>query len=170
MFNELLDSIHQSGQILESHKRKILEIRGKRQVLYSLQEAICLIASHMLHINELEGLNSIKEKDLTKMYITILIKIRSELKRPKSSFKIAFETLGEIDSDEFLNDIDKYDYKKISFLSEWNLLMTHMSLYFIQYRHLNKLARDLNLVERDLSISNKKEQRGGSGNLNNTYK
>lgn len=69
-----------------------------------------------------------------------------------------FEELGEIDSDEFSSDLNKYAYKEMELLCEWDRFMISMKLYFIQYRHVNNLLKELNLIDREMPISDKKER------------
>ncbi|WP_166170294.1 hypothetical protein [Acinetobacter sp. SA01] len=49
-------------------------------------------------------------------------------------------------------------YKEMELLCEWDKFMISMKLYFIQYRHLNNLLKELNLIDREMPISDKKER------------
>ncbi|MDY6482675.1 hypothetical protein SKM54_09490 [Acinetobacter faecalis] len=139
---------------LNAHKESILKIQQQKISLYSLQQAINLIAFYMQQVT----IEQMSETELVKLYIKILIKIKSQLKKSRSTFKVDFEELGEIDSDEFLSDLDKYVYKEMELLSEWDKFMISMRLYFIQYRHLNSLLKESNLIDKEMPISDKKER------------
>ena len=139
---------------LNAHKESILKIQQQKISLYSLQQAINLIAFYMQQVT----IEQMSETELVKLYIKILIKIKSELKKTRSTFKVDFEELGEIDSDEFSSGLDKYAYKEMGLLCEWDKFMISMKLYFIKYRHLNKLVKELNLIDREMPISDKKER------------
>lgn len=143
---------------LNAHKEGVLKIQQQKISLYSLQQAINLMAFYMLQVNIECEIEQMTETDLVQLYIKILIKIKSELKKPRSPFRVDFEKLGEIDSNEFLGDVDKHAYKEIELLSDWDNFMIAMKLYFIQNRHLNKLAKELKLIDREIPISNKKER------------
>ncbi|WP_313738098.1 hypothetical protein [Acinetobacter sp.] len=139
---------------LNAHKEGILKIQQQKISLYSLQQAINFIAFYMQQVT----IEKMSETELVKLYIKILMKIKSELKKTRSKFKVDFEELGEINSDEFLSDLDKYAYKEMELLCEWDEFMISMKLYFIKYCHLNNLVKELNLIDREMPISDKKER------------
>lgn len=143
---------------LNSHKGGILEFQQRKISLYTLQQAINLVAFYILQENIECKIEQMTESDLVQLYIKILIKLKSELSRPRSSFKVNFEGLGEIDSDEFKNDINKHAYKEIRSLYEWDKFMINMKLYFIENRHLNKLAKELKLIDREIPFTNNKKR------------
>lgn len=144
-------------ELLNAHKVNIIKTQQQKISLYSLQNAINLIVFYILQGSTEYEIENMSEQDILKLYIKTLIKIKSEVKNPKSSLKVEFLELGEIDSEEFLSDINKYNYKEIETFEEWDKFIHSMGSYFIQYRNLKKLANELRLIDREITLSDKKE-------------
>lgn len=124
---------------LEKHKGQIFDAYGfvgPVPILSALQLLILLAFGKKVILG-------FTERELVTQYINGLIKIRSDLKLSKNIIQIEINTFGIIDCDNFLSDLNEYEFRKISELKSWEEFINRLSVYYINVRNIHKLARKL---------------------------
>ncbi len=142
MIFESLDPLNRMGNLLDSHKKQILQSKlldGDLSILSSIQ-------LFLFYAFDKQEIIDFTEADLVKNYINCLIKIKSDLKSTKGTLEIVINVFGVIDSEEFLLDLQNKEYKNITSLHGFVNFLHSLSSYRIPSRNIRKLVRKLGLL------------------------
>jgi len=122
-----------------THVKQILEaktLNGSLPILSAIQLLLsCVSDSDELH--------ACSEYELVAQYVNTLIRIKNDLKNDKNIIKFEPNKFGPVESKDFLESLDNYDFKSIKTLREWINFLNNFSMFRIHSRNIFKLKRDI---------------------------